>query len=338
MTNCITASDDKELVVGNLMGGVENPHLEISDWGWQIDSVGLRYTLNELYDRYQIPLMVEENGLGADDKIEEDGTIHDDYRIETYTGGDGMAVDKNGKPLPKGIAYRKDGRYMARLEYQGEKYTLYNRELKALKKKIADLKYEVEHGIFAKEENITVSSRFHTWIKEYKENSVKIGTIKSYTDCFNQYIMPVHGSKKLKDIRAEHIQKLYNDMFKAGYARATIGLSNGVLTGMYRQAVKNGIVLKNPIEHTTLPRAKKKKEQRVLTVEEQSVFLKYSEMSVYYDVYRIALFTGMRAGEIKALERNQSLARLKVGERWQSCWVGWKVSRRFQITYKRRVL
>ena len=59
-----------------------NPYLKASEWGWQIDPKGLRYSLNELYDRYQIPLMVVENGLGAKDVIEEDGSINDDYRID----------------------------------------------------------------------------------------------------------------------------------------------------------------------------------------------------------------------------------------------------------------
>lgn len=67
---------------GNLTGGVKNPYLEASDWGWQIDPKGLRYTLNHIYDRYQIPLMIVENGLGAVDVVEEDGSINDDYRID----------------------------------------------------------------------------------------------------------------------------------------------------------------------------------------------------------------------------------------------------------------
>ena len=62
--------------------GTPNPYLETTPWGWQIDPLGLRYTLNELYDRYQIPLFVVENGLGQVDEISEDGCIHDDYRID----------------------------------------------------------------------------------------------------------------------------------------------------------------------------------------------------------------------------------------------------------------
>jgi 6-phospho-beta-glucosidase len=82
MSNCATTSKDETQTSGNIMGGAKNPYLEASDWGWQIDPKGLRYTLNELYGRYKIPLMVVENGLGAYDKIEEDGTIQDDYRID----------------------------------------------------------------------------------------------------------------------------------------------------------------------------------------------------------------------------------------------------------------
>lgn len=62
--------------------GTPNPYLETTPWGWQIDPVGFRYTLNELYDRYQIPLFVVENGLGQIDELDENGNIHDDYRIQ----------------------------------------------------------------------------------------------------------------------------------------------------------------------------------------------------------------------------------------------------------------
>lgn len=62
--------------------GTPNPYLESTPWGWQIDPVGLRYTLNELYDRYQIPLFVVENGLGQVDELGPDGKVHDDYRID----------------------------------------------------------------------------------------------------------------------------------------------------------------------------------------------------------------------------------------------------------------
>ena len=82
MSTCATVSPDAEQVGGNLSMGHKNPYLKTSDWGWQIDPKGLRYSLNEIYDRYQIPLMVVENGLGAKDEKSEDGCIHDSYRID----------------------------------------------------------------------------------------------------------------------------------------------------------------------------------------------------------------------------------------------------------------
>ncbi|KJD40551.1 6-phospho-beta-glucosidase [Paenibacillus polymyxa] len=66
----------------NLFPTLRNPHLKRSDWGWQIDPLGLRITLNALYDRYQKPLFIVENGLGAADKPDVNGCISDDYRIE----------------------------------------------------------------------------------------------------------------------------------------------------------------------------------------------------------------------------------------------------------------
>lgn len=72
---------EQRATAGNLILGEANPYLEASDWGWQIDPIGLRVTLNKLYDRYQVPLMIVENGLGALDTVEADGSIHDPYRI-----------------------------------------------------------------------------------------------------------------------------------------------------------------------------------------------------------------------------------------------------------------
>lgn len=73
---------DAKMTEGNQKQSVKNPYLKTSDWGWQIDPVGLRIALNELYDRYELPLFVVENGLGTKDVVEEDGSINDDYRID----------------------------------------------------------------------------------------------------------------------------------------------------------------------------------------------------------------------------------------------------------------
>ena len=87
MSTCATADKEKQAQgTGNLLGGVPNPTLKASEWGWQIDPKGLRYVLNQFYDRYQIPLFIVENGLGAVDELITDAngnkTVEDDYRID----------------------------------------------------------------------------------------------------------------------------------------------------------------------------------------------------------------------------------------------------------------
>lgn len=87
MSICESADPKKGIAgEGNLLGGVSNPYLQSSDWGWQIDPKGLRYVLNMFWDRYQKPLFIVENGLGAADKLvsDENGnlTVIDDYRIK----------------------------------------------------------------------------------------------------------------------------------------------------------------------------------------------------------------------------------------------------------------
>ena len=85
-STCVSAEKLNSKVGGNLISGVENPYLKSSDWGWQIDPKGLRYVLNMFWDRWQKPLFIVENGLGADDKLVQDSngnfTVDDDYRIQ----------------------------------------------------------------------------------------------------------------------------------------------------------------------------------------------------------------------------------------------------------------
>ncbi|MDP5225767.1 MULTISPECIES: glycoside hydrolase family 1 protein [Arthrobacter] len=85
MSICESADPDAASGPGNLMGGVSNPTLKASEWGWQIDPQGLRVVLNDYWERWQKPLFIVENGLGAKDQlVEVDGvkTVEDDYRIE----------------------------------------------------------------------------------------------------------------------------------------------------------------------------------------------------------------------------------------------------------------
>ena len=100
----VAASEDSgvEKTEGNLFPTIKNPYLEASEWGWQIDPLGLRITMNDLYDRYQKPLFIVENGLGAVDTPNEDGKINDVYRIDylrAHIAAMKEAIDQDGVEL-----------------------------------------------------------------------------------------------------------------------------------------------------------------------------------------------------------------------------------------------
>ena len=100
MSQNVTTHKDVEIVGGNMSAGSRNPYLEYSDWGWSTDPSGLDYYLEMIYDRYELPIMVVENGLGAYDTVEEDGSIHDPFRIDYYR--------KHIQAMDKAIAHGVD--------------------------------------------------------------------------------------------------------------------------------------------------------------------------------------------------------------------------------------
>lgn len=213
-----------------------------------------------------------------------------------------MALDKNGKTLPPGIRQRSNGKYEGRVQYEFDRYSVYADTLTELKKKMTDLRYRLEHGEFIASSKITLSEWFKTWIEQYKENQVKAGTIISYNDYFTYYIKESLGKKKLVDIRGEHIQKLYNDLVKKGLALSSIKITSAILNGCLKQAMKNGLIERNPVPLATLPKGTAKSGHRVFTKEEQDIFMKYAQDSYLHNLFALAIRTGLRGGEIRGLK------------------------------------
>lgn len=208
------------------------------------------------------------------------------------------------KKLPKGITKRPDGRYMGRFQMFGERYTVYGKTVKEVTALMEETRYEVKHGIYCKPNEATVKSWFDIWIKEYKENTVKESTIQRYLHSFKLYVAPKLGKCKVCDVQPQMIQKLINDMHKKGYSKSQIKIVYAVIKGMFDQAIRNQIIIHNPMDAVIMPKFKKQlqDEKRVMTLEEQKIFLEYAKNSEYYPFYQVALQTGMRINEICGLQ------------------------------------
>ena len=213
-----------------------------------------------------------------------------------------MAIDKRGRKLPKGIRQRGDG-FEGRFMYEGKTYQVHGETVKETQKSMTELKYRLEHGMYVATKKITLNEWFETWMEDYKKNKVKIGTYTSYEVIYRCDIKERLGDKKLQDIRGEHIQRLYNELVKEEYAKSSINVVKAILGGCLKQAMRNGLIERNPVELTQTPQqTKKKKERTAMTREQQDLFMQYAEDSYLYHFFAVMLRTGMRKGEMQGLK------------------------------------
>lgn len=220
-----------------------------------------------------------------------------------------MALDANGKKLPPGIRLKKKGEtrkqdlFEIRVKREGKSYSVYARGISEAKKAKTDLEYKLDHGSFIEKTKITFGKWFDTWLNEYKKNRVKNSTLNEYQKYYNGCLKDRLGSKKLADIRGEHIQKLYNELIEEKYAISTIKIISTVINGCFRQAFKNGLIEKNPVELAELPRQTGKKKGRMaMTKDQQNLFMEYAKASYLYNFFAVMLRTGMRSGEVRGLK------------------------------------
>ena len=213
-----------------------------------------------------------------------------------------MAVDKRGRKLPKGIRQRSEG-FEGRFMYQGKSYLVHGKTITETQKLITELKYKLEHGIYVVKEKITLDEWFTTWLEEYKKNRVKLGTYTNYEKYYKSIIKNRLGSRQLSEIRGEHIQKLYNELVKEGYALSSIKIVSAVLNGCLQQAMRNGLIERNPVRLAELPRQTGKRKERIaMTKEQQELFMEYAKDSEIADICELFLSTGLRSGELRGLD------------------------------------
>lgn len=214
-----------------------------------------------------------------------------------------MGKDLRGKELGIGISQRKDGLYTARYtDRTGKRRQKYFKKLQECRKWIADAQFNDEHGWIEASGDMTVETWFNYWIKEIKGNNVRANTIRNYTERFNRNIKKYIGNMLLRDVRPIHCQNVLNKMVD-DYRNSTIRQVRTTMYVFFESAVENELIIKNPVTKAVkCISGKKSKPKRVLTIEEQRIFLETAKNSSNYNQYAFLLQTGLRTGELIGLK------------------------------------
>lgn len=212
-----------------------------------------------------------------------------------------MGKDLKGKELGRGLTQRPDGRYMARAQVAGKSVLLYGWKLRTLKKEFAEAVEEARKGsiwLGYETDTLTLNEWFEEWYEKYKAPTLKNGGSAQYRRKFVNYYGVRIGSKNLKDIRQLHVQTAIADMLEAGRSSKSVREATGILQNCIEAAMANGLTSINPTVGVVIPKCDKV-ERRVLTVEEQEIFIEHLERtkSWYEEMYKLMLLTGMRIGD-----------------------------------------
>lgn len=212
-----------------------------------------------------------------------------------------MGKDLKGKELGVGLSQRKDGRYSARFVcFSGKRRERYFDNVKEAKLWLMNARVNDER---VDGEFITVDEWFNIWIENYKEGIVADNTTKNYRDRYNSSIKKVLGNKKLSEVRNLDCQKLLNDMYDdARYSTGTMELTQITMHAIFKGAVQNHYIKRNPADNLIIKRRNLDEERRVLTLPEQKIFTEYCKNSMYSNAYLLVLCTGLRAGEVGGLK------------------------------------
>ena len=214
-----------------------------------------------------------------------------------------MGKDLNGKELGRGIGQRKDGRYEARAVINGQKVIVYNFNLGELKREFEREKDKASRKNIVACADITVSEWFNAWFEQYKRPTLKPTGVDIYKRKFVNTYGRILDIIKLKELNQFIIQTATADLVNEGYSFKSIRDALSVLKLMLDAAVGNCIIDSNPALGIIVPTyAETKEERRVLSKEEQKMFLDQVELTFYKELYQFMLSTGVRVGEMGALQ------------------------------------
>ena len=214
-----------------------------------------------------------------------------------------MGKDLKGKELGVGICQTKDKKYVARITTRnGKRVKRVFDKLVDCRTWIAEARYNEEHGSVSVLGEMSVDAWYEYWITVIKAKTIRPNTIRNHNERYKQNIKDYIGQMPLNEVKPIHCQNILNQMADT-YCNSTIKLTSITMYGMFQSAVDNELILKNPVtKYVRCTSGKPSKPTRVLSVDEQKLFLETTKESSIYNQYAFLLQTGLRTGEMIGLK------------------------------------
>lgn len=216
-----------------------------------------------------------------------------------------MGKDLKGKELGKGITQRKDGSYHARFTNRFDKrQSVYGKTLKEVKNNLAMAMSEDISKKNVVQPGTTVDQWYEKWMRIYKKPVVRANTVRQYQYVYEHNIRPYIGNIKLADVTKLMVTDVMNQLKAKGYAWESLNKVKVLLTDMFDRAIEDEFAVRNPAKGARNPRNKPQKQVKALSREDQLDFFQCSNGTFYDNLFRTAVSTGLRPGELFALTEN----------------------------------
>jgi len=215
-----------------------------------------------------------------------------------------MGKDLNGKEIGEGLYQRKNGSYAARyVDRFGKRKTIYGKtRIEAKKKLQAAIEANLTQKVVRK--RYKVSEWYEVWMREYKEPLIRPTTKSIYKGLFQLHILPELGAMNLEEVQQVHVRKLINEIKKRGYGWETQNKVRILIQDLFNVAMINDYAYKNPARGLKMQKKQENHERIVLDREQQADFFECCAGTFYDNLFVVAINTGMRQGELCALEES----------------------------------
>lgn len=215
-----------------------------------------------------------------------------------------MGKNLKGKEIGKGISQRSDGSYEARfINRFGKRVSLRSKDLHEIKDMLNTALYEDKNELNVFDEKITLDEWCGKWLEYYKCDVVAPNTLRHYKQVYYKHISPELGKMSISKITQLQVKALLQRLDKHGYKYETKSKVKLILVDMFDRAIANELLKKNVAKGIKIPR-EEQQEHRVLSLKEQMEFLDCSKGTFYYNLFVVAIYSGLRPGEVCALRED----------------------------------